>query len=280
LTTEIIRQESPEEREYARYRVEIETRQQRVSQLQADLSVLKLTLGRFELEYHARVGAKFNNLDRLRLAIDEYERRIARLQADPDTDPRDIEEDIQRTFRDQEEQVRANEEAGHRYEEAFTRDQERPPLTPGTATELGRLYRHLAKRHHPDLARTDEERRRRERFMQQVNAAFQERDLEALTALAQEAVSDDPAFAAKSIGEKLVWAIREVARLDEVVAGLLAEQRAVEASNTYGLWRRQEDGEDVLGTLERDLMREIIEKRDQLAALIATYRQLLVRSMA
>jgi len=147
-------------------------------------------------------------LDRAHLAIDEYERRIARLQSDPAADPAAIEQDVRDEFADRRDEVHREEEDARGYEQAFQREQRRPQLDAETADEVQRLYRELARRHHPDLARTDEERRRREPLMQRVNAAMHERDLDALRALALEAEAADPAFEARSLGEKLIWAIR------------------------------------------------------------------------
>ena len=85
--------------------------------------------------------------------------------------------------------------------------------------------------------------------MQRVNAAFQDRDLAALRTLARESEFADPAFEAKSIGEKLVWAIREVARLDDLIAVIEAELASIRASDAYALWQRQQDGEPVIENL-------------------------------
>ena len=142
---------------------------------------------------------------------------------------------------------------------------------------MKQLYRELAKRFHPDLARTDAERRTREGTMRRVNDAFREQDEAALRAISQEAEVADAAFEARSIGEKLAWAIREVARLDGLIDDLLRKLEAVRASETFRLWQRQEAGEQVIGTLETDLTNEIAGERDRLAVLIATYRQLVER---
>ena len=219
-------------------------------------------------------------LDRAHLAIDEYERRIARLQSDPAADPAAIEQDVRDEFADRRDEVHREEEDARGYEQAFQREQRRPQLDAETADEVQRLYRELARRHHPDLARTDEERRRREPLMQRVNAAMHERDLDALRALALEAEAADPAFEARSLGEKLIWAIREVARLDEVIEALENELTAVRTSDTHELWSRQEAGERVIEALEADLSVELVQERDRLAEVIATYRHLLDRRTA
>lgn len=270
----IVRVQMPEEREYARYLAEIEIRKRQVAALQADMEELKLALGRFEAEYHARVGVLFVELDRLRLAIEEYERRIAWLRADPDADPAEVEREVARAFARRREEVRAGQEEARRYQEAHRREQQRPRLEAQAEAELGRLYRELAWRFHPDLARTEEERRRREAVMRRVNAAFQDRDLRTLQAILREEEVTDPAFEARSIGEKLVWAIREVARLDEVIAGLRAELEAITQSDTYRLWQRQAAGEGVIERLEADLTAEVAAERERLAALVGTYRHL------
>jgi len=270
----LVRSQTPEEREYARYLAEVETRKRQASELQTELKSLTLTLGRFASEYHARVGALFVDLDRTRLTIDEYERRIALLKIDPAADPDRIERDIRQEFAGRREEVYEEEEETRRYEQAFQREQDRPQLDSETAEEVRRLYRELARRHHPDLARTEEERRQCEPLMQRVNAAMYERDLEALRALAREAEAADPAFEARSIGEKLVWAIREVARLAEVIIGLETELVATWVSETHQLWSRQEAGEQVIEALEADLTEELAQRRDRLSDLIATYRHL------
>jgi hypothetical protein len=110
MTNAVVRVQSPEEREYARYVGEIEARRRRAAELQADLESLKLVLGRFEAEYHARVGSLFVELDRARLAIDEYERRIAWLKANPTADPAAAEDEVNREFARRREEVRQEEE--------------------------------------------------------------------------------------------------------------------------------------------------------------------------
>ncbi|MGH2558733.1 MAG: J domain-containing protein [Thermomicrobiales bacterium] len=280
MTQAVVRTQTPEEREYARYLTEIETRKRRVADLQAELEALKVALGRFEAEYHARVGVLFVELDRVRLAIDEYERRIAWLQSHPDGDPAEAESEIERDFRHRREEIHTEEEETRRYERAFQRDQERPKLAADAEEETKHLYRDLAKRYHPDLARTDAEKRQRETIMQRVNAAFQDRNLDALRGLFREAEVEDPAFEARSIGEKLVWAIREVARLDELITGLEVELAAMRGSDTHQLWSRQEAGEEVIESLENDLRGNVISERDRLAELVATYRQVLDRQRA
>ncbi|MDQ3514445.1 MAG: hypothetical protein M3462_12480, partial [Chloroflexota bacterium] len=171
--------QTPEEREYLRYLVEIESRRGRVAGLQAEVATLNLTLGRFNAEYQSRVGALFVELDRALLAIAEYERRIASLHQGQD-DPDQVERDVAAEFAGQRAEVEANAEETRQGQRDFARDRDTPPLDATPADHLKELYRDLAKRYHPDLARTDDERRRREVIMRRVNAAFGRRDVAAL----------------------------------------------------------------------------------------------------
>src|SRR6476646_5944903 len=98
MSSTIVQVQTPEAREYARYLIEIEERQRRAADLRAELESLKLALGRFEMEYHARVGLLFVELDRLNLAIKEYEHRIRRLRDDSALDPTEVERELGQTF--------------------------------------------------------------------------------------------------------------------------------------------------------------------------------------
>jgi hypothetical protein len=274
MTDTIVRTQTPEEREYAKYLVEVETRKQRAAALQDELTSVRLALGRFEAEYHSVVGTLFLELDRLRLAIRAYEEKISRLHRDPQADPTTVEHEVEETLSAEREDIHEQERENRRYEEAFQRERERPQLPADDEAELHRLYRELAKRFHPDLARTDVERQRRQPLMQQVNAAMRERDLSTLRALLSEVEVTDVTFEARSIGEKLVWAIREISRLEEVIAGLQDALSELRSSESHSLWQREKDGELVITRLEDDLRREITEVNDRLAAVIAAYRHL------
>lgn len=270
----IVRVASPEVREYARYVAEIALRARRLTDLRAGLESLQVALARFEAEYHARVGVLFVDLDRTRLAVAEYERRIAGLTADAAADPADIERRVEGEFSARREEVRAEEAETRRQEREFRREQARPVLDADAEIDIKDLYRTLARRFHPDLARTEEERRRRGIVMRRVNAAFRDRDVEGLRAISREQEVEDPSFEARPLGDRLVWAIREVARLDGAISDLEAQLAACRMSDTHDLWTRATGGEDVMERLDRDLRAQVAVERERLAVLVATYRGL------
>ena len=120
--------------------------------------MLKEKLGLFNAEYHTRVGKLFVELGQIRLAIEEYEYRIARLQQEPELGRDDLDREARGQFSQQREQVHEDEEETRRYERTWREEQKRPELDVRSEASLKDLFRDLAKRFHPDLARTDAER--------------------------------------------------------------------------------------------------------------------------
>jgi hypothetical protein len=274
----VVKSQTPEEREYTRYLGEIEVRKRRIADLQAGLQLLKVKLGRFNAEYHTRVGTLFVELDRINLEIQEYEYRMARMERDPGLNLDDLDCETRDHFSRQREEVHRDEEETRRYEHAHREEQKRPELDERSESVLKSLFRDLAKTVHPDLARTDAERQQRETIMKRVTAAFHDRNVDELERISAEAAFEEAAFESKSIGENLVWAIREVSRLDEVIASLIAERGALMASDLAQLWQRQEDDEDVIGRLVRETQRDIDQARQQLEQVVDRFRAMKARA--
>lgn len=275
MTHALSPREMPEDREYVRYLAEIEMRRGHVADLEADLAEYREELGRFSAEYHTRVGSLFLELDRLELAIVEYEFRLGQLRAETDVDPEELERQVRHGFSQQREQIHDDEEETRAYEQMYRKERDRSRLDEQSGSTLKSLFRDLAKRFHPDLASTDDERRHRELIMKQVNTAFHERDIDALRTLSMEKDAIDPGFESTSIGDKLVWAIREVSRLDNLIESLVAERASLESSELGLLWERHRSGEDVLQRLENGLRGRIDEEQHCLRSLIEQYRVLI-----
>lgn len=261
----IIRQESAEEREYSRYLTEIESRKSIIAELKAEAEELNQLLARFDADYNLRIGPLFLELDSLHLEIDMCERRIALLLEDASLSDEELDERIGSDFVSQRAQIRVDQERVNWYRETHCREAELPVLTEKLASELKDLYKQLAKRFHPDLAKTDDERVRRLVIMQHINDAFRERDVEALRQISHQSEFSDPSFERRGIGEKLVWAIREVSRLNDVIAAIRQEIDVVRESKTYLLWKRRAGGEDVVMDIEKVIKQQIDQARLRLA---------------
>lgn len=267
----LIRLPTPEERAYAEALAELETRRQRAADLQLELETLKLDLTRFEAEYHARVGHLFVELDRVRLACDECGRRIARLRTNVRSDLEDLEHDVAEAFAKRRERIFAEEAESRRYQRTYAEERQRPTLAPDDEAELKRIYRELARRYHPDLARSDAERQRCEERMLRINAAYRDRDLGSLKDIAAASEPDSPAFARQTVTKRLEWARAELARIDGVITGLVEAIRRTRASDTYQLWQRAKADAGLLDRLATGITRELDAARAQLANLRSTY---------
>lgn len=270
----LVRAQTAEEREYERRLRQIAARQRRLDALRSEVASLAEALGRFEAACNARVGDLVGELRRVRRAVAEYEERLGRLRFATDATAAVIAaEEEPGPFAGEEGEPPAD-FAGAADPPA---DPPKPPrLDEPAEAELKRLYFDLAKRCHPDFARDDAERRRREALMARVNEAFRARDLAALAALGREADAADPEFGARPARERLAWALAEVRRLDDLLAELKEEAAGLRRGELHRLWRRYEErGSRVLDALEDDLEARLAVEGRRLDRLIAAYRRAL-----
>jgi DnaJ-class molecular chaperone len=133
---------------------------------------------------------------------------------------------------------------------------------------LKTLYRSLAKRFHPDLARDPEEKAWREERMAEVNAAYAELNMAALEALIdKEDWSPKPSVQSRD-GE-VAGLYSEITRLDKLIDELDRALRELINSDTVKLMLEvssaRREGWDLLGQMENDLMAQISSLQNQLA---------------
>lgn len=253
VSASIVRVVTKEEQAYVRALLEIEARRQTVASLQDELGTLSHSLKVFAAEAHLRLASLFAELDYVRRAINLCERRISRLRGHarpnrPNPEPEDP--DL------------TNAEA------AFGPAQgESSAEAAAEAAEIKRLYLDLARRYHPDLARSEEDRHRREEMMLRVNEAFHARDLALLTLLQRDAEAADGPDGLKTTADRLRWALREIERLEGVITDLSLELANLRTSESGRLWQRQQAGEQVFDRLSADLRVELTRQRTRLADL-------------
>jgi outer membrane murein-binding lipoprotein Lpp len=276
-TQAIVRTFSEEELAYASYLAAIDEHKRKIADRQADLETLKLALARFELAYRAKVGPLLVEIDRIRLEITEYRRRLDLLRTDRDYKPEDIEENLEAEFGARREEVRAEQEETRRYQRAFRSERSRPRLDSDTEAEIRRTYRELAKRFHPDLASSSEERSRREEIMLRINAAFRDRDVNGLKRLVRETERDDPAFEERPLEQKLNWAKSEVSRLDSVVAELEHQIEIMRKSDTYPMWQTTQSCETAIERLTADARSKLTRLQDRLEERVVVYERTIKR---
>jgi hypothetical protein len=219
-------------------------------------------------------------LRRLESATADYSHRLARLRAALEArDPEDL--DLDGLDLDEEEEMLAQAS----FAASGTRGSPRGPHVPAAtrrwlateATEAKRLYIDLAKRLHPDLARDDEDRQRRERIMQRVNEAFRLRDLPGLRAVHLESIADDPNWSERPVTDRLAWAEEEMRRLDVALEEIRLAMARLRRGELFRLFTRYESGEPVFSDLRTRIEDRIGTENRRLERMKASYGRLVER---
>jgi hypothetical protein len=277
--TEIVRALPPAEQQYQRHLITIGERRRDLANLERDLIALRDAVTGFEALAQARLGELFTELRRLEGATADFSHRVARLRAALDT--RELDElDLDEFDLEDEDLL-----AGAPFGGPGGRGVPRGPHVPAAArrwlateaAEAKRLYIDLAKRLHPDLARDDEERQRRERIMQRVNEAFRLRDLAGLRAVHLESVAEDPGWAERPVTDRLTWAEEEMRRLGVALEEARLAMARLRGGELFRLYTRYEAGDPVFADLRTRIEERIATENRRLDRLKSSYRRLVDR---
>jgi len=269
---------SPEELAYAGLLIEIETRKRRLAGLETERATLESALSHFAVAVKDRIGGLKEEIRQARLQVEEIRRRMMRLRDDPDADPVDVEREVAEELFAQRDEARAEEEATRSEDVGGEIRPARPPRREAAIeAEILRLYRELAKRYHPDLAPTPEERHQRAEMMLKINVAYRERDLVTLQKLLLEAERTRPAASLRLHRQRLAWAHREIARLERAIADLDARLGMMRRSDTYALWRAPDQSDAILDDLEAKTKERLSRERSRLSEATTGYQRLLAR---
>ncbi|MFJ6408035.1 J domain-containing protein [Streptomyces hydrogenans] len=143
----------------------------------------------------------------------------------------------------------------------------RPPQRVRPGEEVRRLYRELARKAHPDLAREDDERKRREEFITRVNAAYARGDETALRELADEwEAGPVPAEERLSESEELYARLEWLAQRKDLLSTLARE---LEDSAIGSMLRlAPEDPDRLLEEIAEQLRGQVSEREAELATLV------------
>jgi hypothetical protein len=275
--TELVPVPSEHAGEYARLLIQIETRKQVIAGLRGERDGLEMTLTNFAVELKGRVGALRVELNRVKRQVAEYRRRIERLRESDLLDPEQIEREVAEEFAERLEQERIAEEQAAREGQRVDVERPRPQLDAETEAEILRLYRELAKRFHPDRARTEQDRARRTDLMLRINVAYSERDLVTLQAMAREADTGDPSTVLLSEEERVQWAHRVIARMNMQIAELTQQIEMLRRSETFQMWKSPEDSSESIQQVERRVRDRLNRERDRLDEAIIDYNRIVRR---
>ncbi|MFJ6867643.1 hypothetical protein ACIQRS_26130 [Streptomyces termitum] len=143
----------------------------------------------------------------------------------------------------------------------------RPPQRVRPSEEARRLYRELARRAHPDLAREEGERKRREEFITRVNAAYGRGDEALLRELAAEWEAGPAPVEERPVGSEELYARLEwLAQRKDMLSALARE---LEESAIGAMLRlAPEDPDRLLEQIAEQLRAQVAEREAELAGLV------------
>jgi hypothetical protein len=225
-------------------KLEAELRKARRAQLQAEaeLTEEQAAVNAFRMHCRLKLDELVDSLTTLRADKEAYLTRLELFRQG--VDPAWLEEE---------------EILGEEAEDVEVEEEELllPTDTPRDKAAEKRLYRELARRFHPDLAKTALERSYRTEMMTAVNTAYARQDLQALYDLAGEL---EPGEIAELAGIESV----EIRRLREGILQARRQQRKarqqlklLRQENSARLWRRAQDigeeGKDWWSVVQEEL---------------------------
>jgi hypothetical protein len=248
MATEIIKNQTPEERELERKQTELVALEAELIQRELDLATLRAELADFENRYLRGVGVLYAEFDEIEAQIAEAEARRR---------PRDS--------KAQEQATRARAQAQESSETA----REIAVPKPKPTESLKRLFREVAKRIHPDLATNDTDRARREKLMAEVNLAYENGDEAKLRSILADWESSPDTVEGEGVGAELIRVIRKIAQIQRRLTEIELEIQQLNTSDLYQLKARADEaekqGRDLLEEMASQVQQQIIGAKARLA---------------
>jgi hypothetical protein len=277
VTSQLAYTPLPEELELARLLVALEERRDCVAKRDTERAELEAALTRFAGQVKSRVGDMKDEIRSHRAKLEEIRQRVQRLKADPDAAPADVERSVAEELEGEEEQEPLTGFRGRPDGPPSGSMPEKPTASPDVMAEVLRIYRVLAKRHHPDLATTPAERERRTELMLKINIAFRDHNLAALKALMLEVHMDVPLVPSDLCKQRVSWARHELKRLERELRVIEHRIDSLLASDTYAMWMSELAGEPALDELEQRTRERLQRERSRLDEASSQYARMAAR---
>jgi hypothetical protein len=241
----------PEESELARKQAELVDLAGELAQCELDLVTLRGGLLAFEVEYLRTVGIAYAALDEVQAQIAEAEAELRLV-------------DAQAHDRAADQRARANSSARAATAAASHKALE---LEPESRERLRTLYRHIAKRLHPDLASDELSRQRRQQLMAEVNAAYAEGDERKLRVILDDWMSSPDSVTGDGAGAELVRTLRRIHQVRIRLTRIAEEMAELQTSDLYLLREEvnsaQQRGVDLLAEMAAQVSARIVSARER-----------------
>ncbi len=281
-SVEIVPATSNAQKEILIWEARIAEKEDEVSELSIQVQNTKIALHVFLGEYNSRVGSLYVKLDELNLRIKEYQLRIdlAKGRKISQDSLKNIEEEVSETFTKERRHINELEdeasEFSEEYREYLEHEEKGPTLDTEAQEELKKLYRKLARKFHPDLAKDDKQRTEFNKIMSTINEAYKNGDLETLEKYMRQAEREEK-IAKETPEEKLARLKEDYEIMLGIIAKLRAELADSEASETYKLKEKvnqaEREGRDLLQELATSIQKEIDENQVLLDELVSQYKE-------
>ncbi|WP_254407184.1 J domain-containing protein [Streptomyces sp. GMY02] len=267
-TAEGVGETAGADRPEARLERAVRVAEQALIEFEIALETFRIEVENFSRLHHQRLGPMYARLD-------ELDALIAEARAARSGDPEDLRK--AREARAMVQPMPGVEELFHDWLDSdglspeaaamLTEQPVRPPKRVRPSDEARKIYRELVRKAHPDLARDDAERARREEFLTRVNAAYGRGDETLLEELAAEWAAG-PVLKAPRLSEseelyaRLEWLSQRKEMLTLVAKEL--EESAIGAM----LRMAPDDPDRLLEEIAEQLLAEVAGRETELAGLV------------
>ena len=252
MSFDLIRAQTPEEKELARKLAELTVLESELAQRELDLATLQAELHAFERRYLRIVGIRYAELD-------EIEAQIAETLAKASPKSSEAQD---RAFQTRS-QANESAQASRIAQEPGRRDKFTPSDT------LKKLYREVAKCIHPDLATDENDHTRRQHFMAQANQAYEDGDEARLREILREWKSSPEAIKGDGVGAELIRVIRKIAQIERRLQTIESIITQLRSSDLFRLRTEVEkteaEGRDLLAEMALRLDQQIADAKSLLA---------------
>ncbi|MFE6103089.1 hypothetical protein ACFVQ4_24440 [Streptomyces laurentii] len=256
-----------DERPEARLEKAVRVAEQALIEFEIAVETFRVEVENFSRLHHQRLGPMYARLD-------ELDARIAEATAARTGDPEDLRRaqearaaaaplpGVEELLHDWIDSEGLSEEAA-----AMLTDRPvQPPKRVRPSDEIRKLYRDLVRQAHPDLARDETERRRREEFVTRVNAAYARGDENQLRALTEEWAAGPVPEMRLSESEELYARLEWLSERKEMLSRVARE---LEESGIGAMLRMAPDDPDrLLEEIAEQLRAQVTEREAELAGLV------------
>ncbi|MEM6533774.1 MAG: J domain-containing protein [Myxococcota bacterium] len=262
-STGLILSDAPERVRLRELQTELDARRDSIADVDLEIETLRSDLADFEVYYNDALAPEHATLRRVEGYLRHLWRWSELLKSDPVDDLGSQAKRVDDKRASELKRAPARPKRARRSTGSAPPETEPNPVPreakPAPKTELKGAYRALARRFHPDLARTENERLQASKMMVRINTLYRDGDLDRLLSLAEQVKGGEVEDPELTIDEQLELLSERLDWFDAVLENLLEERQELEQSPTCELMRNV----DQASAMEVDLIGQIRDELNQ-----------------